>query len=77
MLIEVIQVNARPHASRHLSKMNEDYDTPLIPLVRRDLSNRLVEGYGLYVKPRVRRSPINKKKGDKSRKQNSQASGRG
>ena len=101
VLIEVIQVNARPHASRHLSnEMNKDYGTHLIslarrelipipvpnsmegkknaPLAPRDLSNRLVEEYGLYVKPRVRRSPNNRRKSkNKGRKQNSQASGRG
>ena len=74
MLIEGIQVNARPHANRHLSnEMNKDYGTHLTsldhrglipipvpnrPLARRDLSNGLIEEYGLYVKPPVRRSPL-------------------
>ena len=92
MLIEGIQVNARPHASRHLSnEMNKDYGTHLtslarrglipipvqnrmeskenIPLARRDISNGLIEEYGLYVKPRIRRSPGNIK-GNKGKKRN-------
>ena len=68
MLIEGIQVSARPLASRHLSKMNEDYDTSLIPLVPRDLSNELIKEYGLYVKPRVRRKTGKKNKGKKKGK---------
>ena len=69
VLIEGVQVSARPHASHHLSnEMNENHGAPLIQLARRDLLNELIEEYGLYVKPRVRRKTGKKIQGKKKGK---------
>ena len=77
-LIEGIQVNARPHASRHISnEMNEDYGLPFIPFNRRGLfenpmpnkmESGLIEENGLHVKQPVRRSPKKKCKKGKCKK---------